>query len=312
MTSVGQVCRGCGLTNNVTVELRRCGKCRNVWYCGDTCQRQDWGLRHRAECQPARKTPKPNSLDGERKDVLDGEHKDIKRGQTLIATSIAPVVSLPLAEDPYRRTLTFPEIGLELRATKNLGQDTKNLGQDAKNLGQDTKNLGQDTVEVTLHTMCERDAGDVVLHETTRVQGDMAGTANLLSKMPWSDAVFPRAETELQVSLDKHTRDECKRMEETLPHLDASSIVRLHVKVQRSAFQICCCTRTDISEWRTQNFFSLLIRACVCVCVCVCTRSTELLFTCVFRWKNFLLKKNVSFREIVPVCVCVCGSNRLA
>lgn len=41
-------CEECGKRG---VNLRRCGRCKSVWYCGKECQRRNWEL-HRSSCQP--------------------------------------------------------------------------------------------------------------------------------------------------------------------------------------------------------------------------------------------------------------------
>jgi len=42
-------CANCGKTENV--HLRKCSRCRLVWYCGTECQGAHWRSRHKAECR---------------------------------------------------------------------------------------------------------------------------------------------------------------------------------------------------------------------------------------------------------------------
>ena len=55
---VGPRCQSCCCVN----DLRRCGGCRQVWYCGDDCQRADWAS-HRAECKAKKGTTRPPGED---------------------------------------------------------------------------------------------------------------------------------------------------------------------------------------------------------------------------------------------------------
>eukprot|EP00877_Chromochloris_zofingiensis_P012924 jgi/Chrzof1/7886/Cz02g40010.t1 len=41
-------CAACGQAAD---ELKRCSRCKGIWYCGRDCQRMDWP-RHKTECEP--------------------------------------------------------------------------------------------------------------------------------------------------------------------------------------------------------------------------------------------------------------------
>ena len=41
-------CEECGKRG---VNLRRCGRCKSVWYCGPECQKRNWEI-HRSNCKP--------------------------------------------------------------------------------------------------------------------------------------------------------------------------------------------------------------------------------------------------------------------
>jgi len=45
-----QRCDNCGNTGD---SYLACGRCRQVWYCGKTCQTKDWKARHKAACKTA-------------------------------------------------------------------------------------------------------------------------------------------------------------------------------------------------------------------------------------------------------------------
>ena len=40
-------CFRCGLQKS---KLRRCSKCKGVWYCGPECQKKDWVAGHKNDC----------------------------------------------------------------------------------------------------------------------------------------------------------------------------------------------------------------------------------------------------------------------
>ena len=42
-----QSCFRCGLQQP---KLRRCSKCKTVWYCGPDCQKKDWVAGHKINC----------------------------------------------------------------------------------------------------------------------------------------------------------------------------------------------------------------------------------------------------------------------
>ncbi|KAL4451946.1 hypothetical protein ABPG75_007608 [Micractinium tetrahymenae] len=44
----GEVCAGC---KQLAIGLRRCARCKGIWYCGPECQRQHWP-EHRQHCRP--------------------------------------------------------------------------------------------------------------------------------------------------------------------------------------------------------------------------------------------------------------------
>lgn len=46
--------RGCGKGEGTVGALKMCGRCRNSWYCGAECQKQDWHAGgHKAICRNA-------------------------------------------------------------------------------------------------------------------------------------------------------------------------------------------------------------------------------------------------------------------
>ena len=47
-SSSKDACWGCGQENK---SLKKCGACKNAWYCNETCQRLDWGKRHKKVCK---------------------------------------------------------------------------------------------------------------------------------------------------------------------------------------------------------------------------------------------------------------------
>jgi hypothetical protein len=42
---------GCQVCGKQNVKLQRCQQCRSAWYCSVACQRQDWKVGHRQQCQ---------------------------------------------------------------------------------------------------------------------------------------------------------------------------------------------------------------------------------------------------------------------
>uniref|UniRef100_A0A1X7U948 MYND-type domain-containing protein n=1 Tax=Amphimedon queenslandica TaxID=400682 RepID=A0A1X7U948_AMPQE len=47
-SSSKDTCWGCGQESK---SLKKCGACKNAWYCNETCQRQDWGKGHKKACK---------------------------------------------------------------------------------------------------------------------------------------------------------------------------------------------------------------------------------------------------------------------
>jgi len=43
-------CKKCGVTRETSSEMKRCSRCKGVWYCSEKCHREDWGS-HKPDCE---------------------------------------------------------------------------------------------------------------------------------------------------------------------------------------------------------------------------------------------------------------------
>ena len=43
-------CQCCGVSSP---DLKKCTRCKSVYYCDKVCQKRDWKERHKNTCQPA-------------------------------------------------------------------------------------------------------------------------------------------------------------------------------------------------------------------------------------------------------------------